>query len=132
MNNNTTDGDGVRVILSANSYAPASAIVSRDSNEYPYEAALAADRWWLKQGEALYFTVDPRSGSTSDATALSACYVKESDATDSLGVVNIDITGSDDNYVGVGREGWSSWTMWNGIRFSSKLPAVAEKTKLNC
>ena len=132
LNNNTTDGDGVRVILSSKSYTPASAIVSRDSNEYPYEAALAADRLWLKQGEALYFTVDPRSGSTSDATALSACYVKESDATDAPGVINIDITGSDDNYVGVGREGWSSWTKWNGIRFSSKLPAVAEKTKQNC
>ena len=132
LNNNTTDGDGVRVILSSKSYTPASAIVSRDSNEYPYEAALAADRLWLKQGEALYFTVDPRSGSTSDATALSACYVKESDATDAPGVINIDITGSDDNYVGVGREGWSTWTKWNGIRFSSKLPAVAERTKLNC
>ena len=132
LNNNTTDGDGVRMILSANSYAPASAIVSRDSNESPYEAALAADRLWLKQGEALYFTVDPRTGSTSDATALSACYVKESDAADAPGVINIDITGSDDNYVGVGREGWSSWTKWNGIRFSSKLPAVAEKTTLNC
>ena len=132
LNNNTSEGDGVRMILSANSYAPASAIVSRDSNEYPYEAALAADRLWLKQGEALYFTVDPRSGSTSDATALSACYVKENDAADAPGVINIDITGSDDNYVGVGREGWSTWTKWNGIRFSSKLPAVAEKTKQNC
>ena len=132
LNNNTSEGDGVRMILSANSYAPASAIVSRDSNDYPYEAALAADRLWLKQGEALYFTVDPRSGSTSDATALSACYVKENDAADAPGVINIDITGSDDNYVGVGREGWSTWTKWNGIRFSSKLPAVAERTKQNC
>ena len=132
LNNNTTDGDGVRVIVSAKSYTPASAIVSRDSNEYPYEAALAADRLWLRQGEALYFTVDPRSGSTSDSTALSACYAKESDAADVPGVINIDITGSDDNYVGVGREGWSTWTKWNGIRFSSKLPAAAERTRLNC
>ena len=135
LNNNTTDGDGVRVILSSKSYTPASAIVSRDSNEYPYEAALAADRLWLKQGEALYFTVDPRSGSTSDATALSACYVKESDATDAPGVINIDITGSDDNYVGVGREGWSSWTKWNYMRFSGSVAAynpAPERTLERC
>ena len=130
LNNNTAEGDGVRVIISANSYAPASVVVSRDSNDYPYEAVLAADRLWMKQGEALYFTVDPRSNATSDATALSACYEKTGDTTPR--VINIDITGSDDNYVGAGREGWSSWNVWNKMRFSSKIPAARERTKANC
>ena len=134
LNQNSGDAyDGVRVIVSANSYAPASAIVSRDNGaSYSYEAALSADRLWMKQGEALYFTVDPRSSSSSDATALSACYEIADDAADAPRVINIDITGSDDRYVGVGREGWSDWTRWNGIRFSSKLPATDERTKQNC
>ena len=132
LNGNTgSTYDGVRVIVSAGGYAPASAVVSRDNGDtYPYEAALSADRLWMKQGEALYFTVDPRSSNASDATSVSACYEKVGEAT--ARVINIDITGSDENYVGVGREGWSNWTKWNGIRFSSKLPAVAERTKLNC
>ena len=132
LNGNTgSTYDGVRVIVSAGGYAPASAVVSRDNGDtYPYEAALSADRLWMKQGEALYFTVDPRSSNASDATSVSACYEKVGEAT--ARVINIDITGSDENYVGVGREGWSNWTKWNGIRFSSKLPAVNERTKSNC
>ena len=139
LNGNTgSNYDGVRVIVSANGQSPVSAVVSRDraseseAYPYPFEAPLAADRLWMKQGEALYFTVDPRTDNASDCTSVSACYVKETDAADVPRVINIDITGSDDNYVGVGREGWSDWTRWNGIRFSSKLPAVAERTRLNC
>ena len=132
LNGNTgSTYDGVRIIVSAGGYAPASAVVSRDNGDtYPYEAALSADRLWMKQGEALYFTVDPRTNNASDSTSVSACYEKTGEAT--ARVINIDITGSDENYVGVGREGWSDWTKWNGIRFSSKLPAVAERTRLNC
>ena len=129
LNNNTSEGDGVRMILSANSYAPASAIVSRDSNDYPYEAALAADRLWMKQGEALYFTVDPRSGSTSDAMALSACY-EICDASPSARVINIDfgvpssVAGRFSNHTGAGREGWSDWNKWNALRISDSTPAT--------
>ena len=129
LNNNTSQGDGVRMILSANSYAPASAIVSRDSNDYPYEAALAADRLWLRQGEALYFTVDPRSGSTSDSTALSACY-EICDASPSARVINIDfgvpssVVGRFSNHTGAGREGWDDWNKWNALRISDSTPAA--------
>ena len=132
LNNNTSEGDGVRMILSANSYAPASAIVSYDSNDYPYEAALAADRLWLRQGEALYFTVDPRSGSTSDLTALSACY-EICDASPSVRVINVDFAGAGgagrlSSYSGVGREGWSDWTRWNALRPGDSAEAAA----VNC
>lgn len=129
LNNNTSQGDGVRMILSANSYAPASAIVSRDSNDYPYEAALAADRLWLRQGEALYFTVDPRSGSTSDSTALTACY-EICDASPSARVINIDfgvpssVAGRFSNHTGAGREGWDDWNKWNALRISDSTPAA--------
>lgn len=129
LNNNTSEGDGVRMILSANSYAPASAIVSCDSNDYPYEAALAADRLWLRQGEALYFTVDPRSGSTSDLTALSACY-EICDASPSARVINIDfgvpssVAGRFSNHTGAGREGWDDWNKWNALRISDSTPAT--------
>ena len=128
--NNNSNGNGVRAIISAGDRSPASAVVSRDNDTARYEAVLAADRLWVKKGEALYFTVDPMSDPTSDATALSACYEKMGDAT--ARVINIDITGSDDNYVGTGREGWSNWNVWNKIRFSSKMPAASERTKANC
>ena len=128
--NNNSNGNGVRAIVSAGVCAPSSVVVSRANNTARFEAALAADRLWMKQGEALYFTIDPMTDPTSDATAISACYEKASDAT--ARIINIDITGSDDNYVGVGREGWSNWTKWNGLRFSSTLPAASERTKANC
>ena len=128
--NNNSNGNGVRAIVSAGGCAPSSVVVSRANNTSRYEAALAADRLWMKQGEALYFTVDPMTDPTSDATALSACYEKVGDAT--ARVINIDITGSDENHAGVGREGWSDWNKWNAIRFSSKLPAASERTKANC
>ena len=130
--------DGVRVILSAGGNAPMSAVVSRDNGEtYPFEAALSADRLWMKQGEGLYFTVDPRGYNNSDATALSACYEKTGEAT--ARVINVDITGSDGSgrfsaHVGAGREGWSDWNKWNAMRYASSIDVSksAEYTIVNC
>ena len=127
--------DGVRFSLSMGGRVPATAHISLDTvktAESSAEASIEGRRLWLKAGEKLDAVVDPLSKNSNDGTGVGMCYVKESDAADAPRVINIDITGSDDNYVGVGREGWSSWTKWNGIRFSSKLPAVAERTKLNC
>ena len=127
--------DGVRFSLSMSGRVPATAHISLDtvkSAESSAEASIEGRRLWLKAGEKLDAVVDPLSKNSNDGTGVGVCYAKESDAADAPGVINIDITGSDDNYVGVGREGWSTWTKWNGIRFSSKLPAVAEKTKQNC
>jgi hypothetical protein len=38
-------------------------------------------------------------------------------------------------YAGVGREGWSNWTRWNGMRFSGSVAAfnpTPERTLANC
>lgn len=129
LNNNNT-GDGVRFSIVANGCIPVTGEVTRDSDDALYEAAFGADGMWLKAGEPIEFVVDPKTGNATDATGLTACYERTGDAT--ARVINIDITGSDENYVGVGREGWSDWTRWNGIRFSSKLPAASERTRLNC
>ena len=130
LNGNTgSTYDGVRVIVSAGGYSPASAVVSRDNGDaYPYEAALYADRLWMKQGEALYFTVDPRTDNASDATSVSACYEKVGEAT--ARVINIDITGTDgagrfSSYADAGREGFADWNKWNAMRYSSSI----EKSK---
>ena len=136
--NSGTAYDGVRVILSAGGNAPMSAVVSRDNGEtYPFEAALSADRLWMKQGEGLHFTVDPRTSNSSDSTGLSACYERTGDAT--ARVINVDITGSDGEgrfsaHVGAGREGWSDWNKWNAMRYSSAIDAskAAEYTIANC
>ena len=135
LNGNTgsDDYDGVCVIVSAGRYAPASAVVSRDNGAtYPYEAALSADRLWMKQGEAFYFTVDPRTSNYSDSTGLSACYVLE-DAAPTAHVVNIDIagagTGRFSNYVGAGREGWSDWNKWNALRLGTADSAVVKSCR---
>lgn len=128
LNGNTTNGDGVRVMVSVSGHAPASAIVSRDGGNYPYEAALSADRLWMKQGDALFFTVDPIGNSTSDVTAVSACYERVGDAT--AHVVNIDFgvpgsfPGKWSNHTGAGREGWSDWNKWNALRISNSTPAA--------
>jgi hypothetical protein len=119
--------DGVRVIVSAGGYSPASAVVSRDNGDaYPFEAALSADRLWMKQGEALYFTVDPRSSNASDATSVSACYEIVGDAT--AQVINIDIAGSGSgrrsDFTGRGREGWG--TAWNALRPGAASSAIAK------
>ena len=131
--NSGSDYDGVCVIVSAGSNAPASAVVSRDNGAtYPYEAALSADRLWMKQGEAFYFTVDPRTSNYSDSTGLSACYVLE-DAAPTAHVVNIDIAGAGtgrlSNYVGAGREGWSDWNRWNALRPGAASSAAAENCR---
>ncbi len=129
LNGSTTNGDGVRVMVSVSGHAPASAIVSRDGGNYPYEAALSADRLWMKQGDALFFTVDPIGNSTSDVTAVSACY-EICDASPSAHVVNIDfgvpssVTGLFSNHTGAGREGWSDWNKWNALRISNSTPAA--------
>ena len=134
LNGNTGSSyDGVCVIVSAGGYAPASAVVSRDNDAtYPYEAALSADRLWMKQGEAFYFTVDPRTSNYSDSTGLSACYVLE-DAAPTAHVVNIDIAGAGtgrlSNYVGAGREGWSDWNKWNALRLGAASSAAAENCR---
>ncbi len=126
LNGNTASGDGVRVIVSANGYAPASAIVSRDGGAHPYETAITADGLWMKRGEALYFTVDPIGNSTSDVTAVSACFEKVGNA--SAHVVNIDIAGAGNSrfstYAGRSREGWSDWNKWNALRISNSTPAA--------
>ena len=136
LNGDTTNGDGVRAIVSANGYTLATAVISRDNgNEYPFESAVAADRVWLKRGEGLFFTVDPIDSATSDATALSACYEKTGDAAEAPRVINIDITGSDGKHTGVGREGWSDWNKWNYMRFSGSVAAynpTPERTLANC
>ena len=135
LNDNTTDGDGVRMIVSAGGYAPASAIVSRDGGDYPYEAALSADRLWMKQGEGLFFTVDPIGNSTSDVTAVSACYERVGDAT--AHVINIDFgvpssfPGRFSNHIGAGREGWSDWNRWNALRISNSSPSASVSVS-NC
>ena len=129
LNGNTgSTYDGVCVIISAEGHSPASAVVSRDNGDaYPYEAALSADRLWMKQGEALYFTVDPRSSNASDATSVSACYEKVGEAT--ARVINIDfgvpgsVAGRFSNHTGAGREGWSDWNKWNALRISNSTPA---------
>ena len=127
--NNNNSGNGVRVIVSANEYAPASAVVSRDGSGSPYESVLSADRVWLKQGEALYFTVDPIGNSVSDATGLSACY-EICDASPSARVINIDfgvpssVVGRFSNHTGAGREGWDDWNKWNALRISDSTPAA--------
>ncbi len=131
--NNNTSANGVRVLLSAGGYGPDSAIVSRDNGAaYPYEAAVAADCLWMKSGEALYFTVDSRADSASDATALSACYVKTGDAPTAR-VVNIDIGGAGDgrlsSFAGRGREGWSDWTAWNALRTGTAASATVENCR---
>ena len=128
LNGSTTNGDGVRVMVSVSGHAPASAIVSRDGGNYPYEAALSADRLWMKQGDGLFFTVDPIGNSTSDVTAVSACYERVGDAT--AHVVNIDfgvpsaVAGRFSNHTGAGREGWSDWNKWNALRISNSTPAA--------
>ena len=127
LNGNTTNGDGVRVMVSVGGHAPASAIVSRDGGNYPYEAALSADRLWMKQGDGLFFTVDPIGNSTSDVTAVSACYERVGDAT--AHVINIDFgvrsdyPGKFSDHTGAGREGWSNWNKWNALRISNSTPA---------
>ncbi|MBQ3806697.1 MAG: hypothetical protein II840_01950 [Kiritimatiellae bacterium] len=135
LNGNTTNGDGVRVMVSVSGHAPASAIVSRDGGNYPYEAALSADRLWMKQGDALFFTVDPIGNSTSDVTAVSACYERVGDAT--AHVVNIDfgvpskVVGKFSDHTGAGREGWSDWNTWNALRISNSSPSATVSVE-NC
>ena len=135
LNGNTTNGDGVRVMVSVSGHAPASAIVSRDGGNYPYEAALSADRLWMKQGDALFFTVDPIGNSASDVTAVSACYERVGDAT--AHVVNIDfgvpsaVAGRFSNHTGAGCEGWSDWNKWNALRISNSTPAATVSVE-NC
>ena len=130
LNGNTgSTYDGVCVIISAGGYSPASAVVSRDNGDaYPYEAALSADRLWMKQGEALYFTVDPRTDNASDATSVSACYEKVGEVT--AHVVNIDIAGSGTGrrsaYTGRGREGWGM--AWNALHPG----AASSASVVNC
>ena len=128
LNGNTSGGDGVQVSIAANNYIPATAIVSRDGNTTIYEAAVAADRLWLKAGEKIEYVVDPLASNNSDATGISACYVREGDAT--AHVVNIDIAGSGAGrhsaYVGRGREGWG--TAWNALRPGAASSAIA----VNC
>lgn len=131
--NNSASGNGVRVLLSAGGYGPDSAAVSRDTGStYPYEAAVAADRLWMKSGEALYFTIDAIGDSSSDGTGLSACYVKTGDAPSSR-VVNIDIGGGGagrfSSFSGRGREGWSDWTRWNALRPGSSASASVENCR---
>ncbi|MBR4617418.1 MAG: hypothetical protein IKO55_17560 [Kiritimatiellae bacterium] len=127
--NNNSNGNGVRAIVSAGGCAPSSVVVSRANNTAPFEAALAADRLWMKQGEALYFTVDPMNDPTSDATALSACYEKASDAT--AQVINIDIAGSGSgrrsDFTGRGREGWG--TAWNALRPGAASSAIVKNCR---
>ena len=126
-------GDGIRFSIAANGYIAASALVSRDGTRYAgsaAEASVEGKRLWLKPDTALDAVIDPVGSNAADGTGLGVCYVKESTAIPR--VINIDITGSDENYVGAGREGWSDWNKWNGIRFSSKLPATAERTKTDC
>ena len=125
LNQNTATGDGVAFSVATAGGVPATAVVSRDSDDFRYEAGLAADRLWLREGERLEYVVDPRTGSASDATGFSACYeVEQNDALPS--VVNIDITGSDgvgrfSAHGGPGREGFSDWNRWNAMRYSSKI-----------
>lgn len=127
---NNGGGDGVQASVVANGHVVAVSAVINGSSVY--EAGLAAERLWLRSGERIEYVVDPLASRTADPTGLSACYERDVDAADAPHVINIDITGSDDNYVGVGREGWSNWTVWNKIRFSSKFPAASERTKANC
>ena len=130
------NADGVRFSLSMSGRVPATAHISLDtvkSAESSAEASIEGRRLWLKAGEKLDVVVDPLSKNSNDGTGVSMCYAKESDAT--AHVINIDICGSDDKYVGVGREGWSNWTKWNYMRFSGSVAAFAsapERTLERC
>ena len=115
--------DGVKPNLLVGGYVAATEIVSIDgdlTNPYPRETALDGDRLWLKAGTVLDTVLDPRSGYTSDGTAMSICYAKVGKATPR--VINIDITGASDStgrfsaHTGLSREGWSEWNKWNALR----------------
>lgn len=137
LNNSATVGDGIRAIISANSYVSSCGIVSRDAGNStcPFESVLSADRLWLKQGDFLHYTVDPIGNATSDVTAVTACYEIE-EASPSAHVVNIDVTGSGNgrysSTTATAREGWGDWNRWNAIRFSSSLPQTSSRTIENC
>ena len=129
-------GDGVRASVVANGYVADTAPILRlASGGGLYESVLTADRLWLKAGERIEYVIDPLSGKDYDQTGLSACYEIE-EPSPSAHVVNIDVTGSGDGSLSAttatAREGWSSWTRWNAIRFSSSLPAAASRTIENC
>ena len=122
-------GDGILFGIAASGpYFPASAVVYRANNSANlYESILEGSDLWLRAGEPIDFIVDPRANNLYDATGLSACYIRESDATSS--VINVDIgtaaTGRLSSFSGRGREGFSDWTAWNA------LPAGATKVE-NC
>ena len=131
-NDQKSGSDGIRFSISASGpFVPASAIVFRETGSTElWEGILDSDRLWLKAGEKIDFVIDPNSTNNCDATGLSACYVREGDAT--ARVVNIDIGGGGDGrfstFAGRGREGWSDWTAWNALR-----PGVASSATVeNC
>lgn len=128
LNNNTSNGDGVLASIVADGHVVSSSVVSRDSATTLYEAAIGADRLWLKAGETLEFVVDPREGNASDATGFTACYDFSASAT--AHVVNVDIAGAGEGkslrYSERGREGWRDWNRWNALRPSGLSSASVE------
>ena len=126
-------GDGVRGSITVNNYIAASSEVCRGTGAHTYEAALGADRLWLKAGDRIEYVVDPLTDREYDPTGLSACYERTGDAT--ARVINIDITGSNNRHVGAGREGWNDWNKWNYMRFSGSVAEYSptpERTLPNC
>ena len=130
---NNGGGDGVRGSVAVNNYIVASAEVRRGTGQCTYEAALGADRLWLKAGDRIEYVIDPLTDREYDQTGLSACYERTGDAT--ARVINIDITGSNNKHVGAGREGWRDWNKWNYMRFSGSVAEYSptpERTLPNC
>jgi hypothetical protein len=120
--------DGVKVWLTANGNVLAAPLVSIDTDVTRDGPVFSSGTLWMKAGETVDVTVDPRAWHGWDSTAVGFCAVRE-DGVAGGSVINVDFDDPNNGkvlgaFTGAGRIGFSDQTAWNALELTGAVAAA--------